>query len=131
MESTNNPIFKRFSLTTVVVPYYGYTHESFVLLSSLSKNTREILNDNYEGFRKYMANFLKIISIHQAIDEKLRLPLDLFKVVTKFSCNQNSCYYYVDSQMLIDLANKIINKVGRYFDNHYMNSQLSFGNMCV
>ena len=79
MEKYRISILESFPLVSIVMPYYGYTHRMFLVLSELSQKSRCMLISNYKEFRRYMSVYClgKEICIFQL--SKLTLPFDLFK----------------------------------------------------
>ena len=79
MEENEVPIFESLPLISVVMPYYGYTHQMYLLLSSLSKKTRIMLCNIYKIFRRIMLKY----SIEKKTNikklSKFFIPFDLFK----------------------------------------------------
>ena len=79
MEQSYIPIFESFPLVSVIMPYYGLTHEMFCVLSILSVSIRQNLNDHYEEFRKYMLRFSKTLKIDIEKLSEMEIPSDIFK----------------------------------------------------
>ena len=79
MEKNEVPIFENLPLISIVMPYYGYTHQMHLLLSSLSKKTRIMFDNIYKIFRRIMLKY----SIEKKTDikklSKFLIPFDLFK----------------------------------------------------
>ena len=87
MEDSRHTILESFPLISNVFPYYSFTHESFLLLWSLSKKTRKVLHKNYEAFRRIMAISSMVIDVKDfnLIGDYARDRLDLFRL--KFGSN--------------------------------------------
>ena len=51
MESIKITILQNFALISKIMPYFGYTHKWFILLSRLSSNTRDKLYEFYNEFK--------------------------------------------------------------------------------
>ena len=79
MEGSVIPILESFPLISKVMPYYGFTHRMFLVLSILSKHTRSILMKYYKEFRRFMLEYSleKEVTIENL--SHLHLPSDLFK----------------------------------------------------
>ena len=73
-------ILGSFSLASVIMPYYGPTHQSFLVLSTLSSKSRKKLDDYYPEFRRLMAKFWAEIQISSLPDGKQFPPFDMFKL---------------------------------------------------
>ena len=78
MESISIPILMNFPLISVLMPYFGFTHQIFILLSSLSVGTRSKLIERYSEFRKFMLKYSKVIEVKIEDLYKKKLPLDVF-----------------------------------------------------
>ena len=90
MERSRIAIFEKFPLISVVIPYYGYAHSGFLVLSTISKKTRFILMENYEIFRRIMFQYLKERKVKDNEEQSMMmyLPYDLFKFSLKISANR-------------------------------------------
>ena len=81
MESSRIKIFESFPLVSVVMVYYGYTHEMFVVLSSLSMKIRMNMLKHYKNFRRIMLKYSQEMRIERNVELScIRLPFDLFKL---------------------------------------------------
>ena len=108
MEVENIPIFESLSLIYKVMPYFGYTHRIFLILSILWKKTRNVLKHNYKVFRKIMIDYSleKIVTIEELLE--LNIPYDLFKFNIRYD------FFWVGIEKLISFANTIIKKCFNY-----------------
>ena len=79
MEGSRISILENFPLVSHVMPYYGFTHRMFLLLSALSKGSRQMLIENYKVFRRIMLNYSLKFNINIKDLERLHIPCDLFK----------------------------------------------------
>ena len=79
MESNYIQIIENLPLISVIMPYYGYTHRAFLVLSELSKRSRTALIKNYKIFRRIMLKFSMVMEISIQDLEELIIPLDMFK----------------------------------------------------
>ena len=116
MMSSRVSLLEKFGVSFIVMSYFGYTHQSFLVLSQLSRRSRIMLDTYYEEFLNSMignnANFEKIIN-----EELSHLPWDLFRYsIILFT---ESCL-----QSFIDMIEKINDKSGYYFNENYMNNRL-------
>ena len=57
MEANRISIFENYAVMSILLPYFGYTDEGFILLSSLDVRSREKLDNHYEEFRNFMARY--------------------------------------------------------------------------
>ena len=101
MEVESIPILENLSIIYEVMPYYGYTHRIFLILSKLSKNTRSILKHNYKIFWRIMLDYSlkKKVSIEVLL--KMSFPFDLFK----FNIEYDS--FLINIQNLVLFANTV------------------------
>ena len=81
MEISRIHILESFPLVSIVMPYYGATHKMFLLLSEFSKQTRLILIDYYNEFRRHMFDYNQKRWITIKDLSKLCIPWDLFKFI--------------------------------------------------
>ena len=103
MEWLSIPIFEKFSIVSIVMPYYGLTHEIFLVLSVLSANIRRILIEHYEEFRKCMLKHAKVKEMEIKDLKEMKLPLDLFVfLIHENSCNKGvrDLIAFVDTSLL-------------------------------
>ena len=79
MEGNHIPILESYPLVSKVMPYYGFTHKGFLVLTILSKSVRQMIIVNYKTFRRIMLeySFEKFITIEALT--RLDLPTDLFR----------------------------------------------------
>ena len=116
MMPTRIALLEKFGVWTVTMSYFGSTHWSFLLLTQLSRNSRHMLNDNYQAFLNSMIRNNQLLRIEE--DETiLNLPWDLFKYWSWFN-KENK----VD--IFIKLVVNINDMNGSYFNEHFMNSRL-------
>ena len=80
MEISHIHILESFPLVSIVMPYYGATHKMFLLLSEFSKQTRLILIDYYNEFRRYMFDYNQKRWITIKDLSKLCIPWDFFLI---------------------------------------------------
>ena len=89
METSKFTVFDNFGVTSVMLPYIGYAHNSFLLISSLWKSSRSKLDEYYPEFRKIIAKDIKQVKIDQSTLHLSKLPWDLFEL--KFIIDEKSC----------------------------------------
>ena len=82
METSKIGIFESISLLSKLMPYYGLSHEGFLLLSLLWKSVRDYLLEHYPQYRRFMFKYAKKIKYVIYEFWKMKLPLDLFKFST-------------------------------------------------
>ena len=99
MERSHIAILESFPLISVIIPYYGFTHWGFLLLSALSRKTRSILMENYKVFRRIMLQYSKERKIEDNGEWSLLvlLPADLFRFNIRIS-----------AEKLIELARTVV-----------------------
>ena len=66
----------------MIMPYFGPTHECFLLLSTLSNASRNKLDEFYSEFKKLMLRYSKEILIYEENLDQLFLPTDLYRLST-------------------------------------------------
>ena len=116
--SSRITLLEMFGTSSVIMPYYGTTHQSFLFLSKLNIHSREMLDNNFDGFLNWMMkNLVWIIIDDEYRGDMLFLPCSLFKFTIRLNCDA------LISKFLKFIEN-INNKTGYYFNNHFMNSRL-------
>ena len=115
MEGSKIAIFENFAVTTVVMPYYGCTHQAFLLLSKLSKGARSKLYEFYDEFVFAMKKYWTILKIDKMSFGKLFTPCDLF--IYEFG------YAFIFDQnihIFIEFITNLNKLKGYYFCDLYM-----------
>ena len=79
METSKIRILESISLLSILMPYYGSSHEGFLLLSKLSKIIRDYLLEHYSKYRRFMLTYAKKIKYMEDEHLEMKLPLDLFQ----------------------------------------------------
>ena len=115
MENTKVPLFENFNLTTRVLPYYSYAHNSFLLLSTLCSRSRAKLDEFYWEFRKAMCKYWTKLFYQK--DKYPIFPSDLFEI-------SFYCYNEKQANSLIKYLEDIEERKGYYFNSHYMHEQI-------
>ena len=59
MESCSIPILENLPIISIMMPFYGFSHETFILLSAAWANSRHNLINNYWEFRRYIIKYAK------------------------------------------------------------------------
>ena len=54
MLSSHISLLERFGTCSTIMTYFGATHKSFLILTQLSRDTRVMLDYNYEIFLNWM-----------------------------------------------------------------------------
>ena len=68
MDSNRLDVLESFSLISKIMPYFGSTHKSFLVLSRLNSKTRKKLDEYFIEFTRLMfANSLKILIRYDSI----------------------------------------------------------------
>ena len=57
METYKIKLLENFGLISKIMPYYGPTHKSFLLLSALWVKSRKKLNEYFNEFKKIMLKY--------------------------------------------------------------------------
>ena len=115
--STSIPIFQKFGVCLTVMSYFGYTHQSFLLLSHLNRESREKLDESYEAFLNRLMPNLAWNDFKEEQKKNIDLPCDLFQ----FNLMLNT---EADIASFLGVVDNIHNKKGHYFNHHYMHSRL-------
>ena len=124
METFQVRILEKFGVSSVVMPYFGYAHQSFLLLSRLSRGSRAMIDDFYHEMINWLLEWNTLIDVIDDNIKMLFLPSDLFK-------------FWID---LYDekTINKFIEFItmkhqhkGHYFNQHYMHERLWISNLSI
>ena len=113
---TRIQVLEKFSSWTKVLPYLGFAHNSFLLLSRMSKRSRVLLDEHYEGIINWLSEFIMNIHITEQNINALFLPSDLFqfsislktekavKIFANFisQLQEKKGYYYKESKFMHD-----------------------------
>ena len=78
MESYSVTFYEKFSVLSVVMPYYDFTHKCFLLISTLCKGSRNTLLQWYEEFTKIMQTRWKTFTWEYPFDLEFP-PWDMFQ----------------------------------------------------
>ena len=124
MQSSQVRILEKFGVSSVFIPYFGYAHQSFLLLSRLSKGSRTMLDDFYREIVNWLFKWNTIISIDDQNTEAMFLPCDLF-------CFSIDWMNKSILQKFIKFIRMRHQHKGHYFNAHYMHEQLKFYNLLI
>ena len=117
MQSSQVRILEKFGVSSVVMPYFGYAHQSFMLLSRLSKGSRAMLDDFYREIVNWLFEWITVISIDDQNAKAMFLPSDLFKFTIDLM-NESLL------QEFIEFIRMKHQHKGHYFNAHYMHERL-------
>ena len=125
MMSSRISLLEWFSTCTLVMPYFGPTHKSFLLLSQLSKGSRKMLDEFFEEILNWLKENLVCLTIEYDFQiELMFLPANLFKFSIKLNTIQAL-------ESFVKLIERINNKKGYYFNENYMHNRLCIEKMYV
>ena len=124
MQSSQVRILEKFSASSVIMPYFGYTHQSFLLLSRLNKGSRAMLNDFYSEIINWLFKWNMVISIDDLNTKAMFLPSDLFQ----FTINLNNESILQEFIKFIRMRHQ---HKGYYFNSHYLHEQLRIFNLSI
>ena len=124
MQSSQFRILEKFGVSSVVMPYFGYTHQSFLLLSRLSKGSRTMLDDFYQEIVNWLFEWNILISINDQNIKEMFLPSDLFSF--KIDLNNKSIL-----QEFIEFIRMRHQHKGHYFNVHYMHERLKISSLYI
>ena len=117
METFQIRILEKFGVSSVVMPYFGYAHQSFLLLSRLSRGSRAMLDDFYREIINWLYEWNMVFSIEDLNIKMLYLPSDLFKYLINLEDK-------TILQQFIEFLTMIHQHKGYYFNSHYMHERL-------
>ena len=117
MEVSRVRILEKFGVSSVVMPYFGYAHQSFLVLSSLCRGSRAMLNDFYRETVNWLYEWNMVISIDDSNIKMFYLPSDLFKY--SFDLKNE-----VILQEFIEFLTIRGHHKGHYFYANYMDERL-------
>ena len=117
METFQVRILEKFGVSSVVMPYFGYAHQSFLLLSRLSRGSREMLDDFYHEMINWLLEWNTLIDVTDDNIKMLFLPSDLFKfwIDLKDEGTMNKFIEFITMKH---------QHKGHYFNQHYMHERL-------
>ena len=124
MQSSQVRILEKFGVSSVVMPYFGYAHQSFLLLSRLSKGSRAMLDDFYREIVNWLFEWNKMISIDDQNSKDMFLPSDLFNFTIDLK-NESLL------QEFIEFIRMKHQHKGHYFNSHYMHERLKIFSLLI
>ena len=124
MQSSQVCILEKFGVSSVVMPYFGYAHQSFLLLSRLSKGSRTMLDDFYREIVNWLFEWNTIISINDQNIKKMFLPSDLFNFTIDLK-NESIL------QEFIEFIRMRHQHKGYFFNAHYMHERLRISKLYI
>ena len=124
MQSFQVRILEKFGVSSVVMPYFGYAHQSFLLLSRLSKGSRTMLDDFYREIVNWLFKWNTVISIDDQNAKAMFLPSDLFQFTIDLK-NESIL------QEFIEFIRMRHQHKGYYFNAHYMHERLRISKLYI
>ena len=124
MDATQVRILEKFGVSSVVLPYFGYAHQSFLLLSRLSRRSRAMFDDFYREIVNWLFEWNMWVSTTDHNTKILYLPSDLFK----YSIDLNDKNILNEFVEFIKMRHQ---HIGHYFNEHYMHERLWITNFYI
>ena len=124
MQSSQVRILEKFGVSSVIMPYFGYAHQSFLLLSRLSKGSRAMLDDFYREIVNWLFEWNILISIDDQNTKAMFLPSDLFKFKIDLK-NESILQEFIEFIRMRHLHK------GHYFNAHYMHERLRISSLYI
>ena len=124
MEWSQIHILQKFGVSSVIMPYFGYAHQSFLLLSRLSRESRTMLDDFYREMVNWLFEWNMRILINDSNIKMLYLPSDLFK----YSINIKNESILLEFIQFIKIRHQ---HKGHYFNTHNMHERLWITNLDI
>ena len=124
MQSSQVRILEKFGVSSVVMLYFGYAHQSFLLLSRLSKGSRAMLDDFYREIVNWLFEWNILISINDQNTKEMFLPSDLFKFTIDLK-NESILREFIE---FIRMRHQ---HKGYYFNAHYMHERLRISKLYI
>ena len=118
MENDRVNILDSFAIISKIMPYYGWTHKYFLVLSQLWSSTRSKLDEFYHEFRMIKEKSLFHLKISSLNIDKLFFPNDLFTFEVELKSKE-------DASMFILFIKNLQQKDGWYFNDNYMHEDVS------
>ena len=124
MEKSQVRILEKFGVSSIVMPYFGYAHQSFLLLSRLSRGSREMLVDFYREMVNWLLEWNTLIDVTYNSIKTLFMPSDLFKfwIDLKDEGTMNKFIEFITMKH---------QHKGHYFSQHYMHERLWISNLFI
>ena len=124
METSQVRILQKIGVSSVVMPFFGYAHQSFLLLSRLSRGSRSMLVDFYREMVNWLFEWNMNIEVTEDNVNILFLPSDLFKfwIDLKDEGTMNKFIEFITMKH---------QHKGHYFNEHYMHERLWISNLSI
>ena len=117
MERLKIPMLSRFDAISHIMPYYGQTHQAFLLLSGLCSKTRCKLDEFYDEFVNLMKENWRCINVKSIYQlAYLSLPNDLFEMSIDLNDQKGI-------NKFIKFIKNLRDSKGWYFNSHWMHSK--------
>ena len=117
METSQVRILEKFGVSSFVMPYFGYAHQSFLLLSQLSRGSRAMLDDFYREIVNWLIEWNTLIKVADDNIKTLLLPYDLFKFWIDLN-DEETINKFIE---FLTMKNQ---HKGHFFNEHYMHERL-------
>ena len=117
MLSSHVSLLEKCGTCSTIITYFRATHKSFLILTQLSRDTREMHDYNYEAFLNWMIWNNSTLYLQYVKKKITDLPWDLFKYWIYFGCESKVIPF-------IELIQNINDKNEYYFNEHYMSNRL-------
>ena len=117
METSQVRILEKFGVSSVIMPFFGYAHQSFLLLSRLNRGSRAMLDDFYREMVNWLFEWNTLVKVTDDNIKTLFLPSDLFKfwIDLKYEWTMNKFIEFITMKH---------QHKGHYFNQHYMHERL-------
>ena len=116
-------IFENFALVSNIIPYYSYSHSSYLLLAQLCKGSRMKLYEFYQEFKTIMRPYCILIA-PESNSKLWNLPWDLFW----FSFQLEE---YQQVLAFINFIENVKERRGWYFIDHYLSDQIYIDELLI
>ena len=111
------PMLERFSTCSIIIQYYDAAHKSFLMLSQLSRDSREMMDMNFEAILNVMLETTILLRFSDRSKSIMCFPWNLFRFTMEFNDNNGI-------KRLIKCIDNLNNKIGFYFNKRYMHNRL-------
>ena len=110
-------ILEKFGVSSVTMAYYGPAHKSFMLLSTFSQKSREMLDAFFDAILFSFLESATVLSISDDNIKSIYLPSSLFR----FNINLKND---IATTEFINFLDNLQARKGYYFNKHFMHDQL-------
>ena len=111
------PMLEKFGTCSAIIKYYDAAHESFLMLSRLSRGSRKMMDLNFEAILNAMFETTIILKFSDESKNMMSFPWNLFRFTMEFDSKN-------EIKRLIKFIDNLNNKIGLYFNKHYMHNRL-------